>query len=119
MNSFFIVLCVLLSCHIGHALQCYSCDYGACLFPSKITCGALEVCATLTSSLTDFLSFKNKGCLNPVNCLSEVSETYLGVTVTTKPSCCFTNLCNSAVTPGVSIITGTAAVVALWLVHLF
>ncbi|KAM4640601.1 uncharacterized protein O3C94_015207 [Discoglossus pictus] len=118
MRTVLLALGVLLICDIGHTLECYSCDYGTCLFPSKITCSGVEVCVTEKSSVTEYLSLKKKGCMDPVKCLSDSSVTYVGVTVTTKPSCCITNLCNSATMPRVSLITAVCAVVAIWLVKM-
>ncbi|XP_063791812.1 sperm acrosome membrane-associated protein 4 [Pseudophryne corroboree] len=111
-----VITCVLLllSSHIGHAMECYSCDYGICLFPTKETCGLLQICGTETAK-TGNLNLRKKGCLGPTECLTESSVTYMGVTVTTTRSCCVTNLCNSAVTPKVSFITGIAAMLAVLL----
>ncbi|XP_069798813.1 sperm acrosome membrane-associated protein 4 isoform X3 [Dendropsophus ebraccatus] len=103
---------LLLSCHIGHTLDCYSCDYGTCLIPSKTSCGLLQLCGTETAK-AGYLDLKRKGCLNPGDCLTDSSVTYLGMTVTTTRSCCLTSLCNSAAAPKVSVISGIAAIVAL------
>ncbi|XP_053545137.1 sperm acrosome membrane-associated protein 4 [Bombina bombina] len=119
MNSLLIAVFVLLSCHIGHTLDCYSCDYGTCLFPSTISCTGTQVCLTETSSLTDLLKMKKKGCIDLLSCNSDSSVTHLGISVKTRTSCCMTNLCNSAVTPRVSVVTGIAAVVALCFAKLF
>ncbi|KAM4641232.1 uncharacterized protein O3C94_015612 [Discoglossus pictus] len=117
MMSVLISLGALLISHIDQVLICYSCDYGTCHIPSKTICSGLEVCVTETSGLNDFLSLKKKGCMDPFKCFSDSSITFLGVTVTTKPSCCITNLCNSATMPRVSLITVVCAVVAVWLVN--
>ncbi|KAG9470774.1 sperm acrosome membrane-associated protein 4 [Eleutherodactylus coqui] len=109
---------LLLSCHIGQALECYSCDYGTCLLPSKTSCGLLQVCGTETAT-TSNIGLKKKGCLNPTDCLTDSSVTYLGLTVTTTRSCCLTNLCNSATAPKVSVITGLATILALVVAKLF
>uniref|UniRef100_A0A8C5QXN3 UPAR/Ly6 domain-containing protein n=1 Tax=Leptobrachium leishanense TaxID=445787 RepID=A0A8C5QXN3_9ANUR len=98
----------------GQALECYECGYAGCLFPSKKTCGFLESCVTYKTVTTI-----KKGCINPTQCLSESSETYMGITKKTTPSCCITNLCNSAAMPRVSAITGIALLVTLWLSKLF
>ncbi|MEE6520262.1 hypothetical protein FKM82_018101, partial [Ascaphus truei] len=102
----------------GHTLDCYTCDFGTCLFPSKTSCGLLEVCGTETSTTAGFLNFKKKSCVSPLNCLSESSTTYAGVTVKTSASCCLTDLCNSAAIPAVSLVTGIATLLALWLAKL-
>ncbi|MEE6511175.1 hypothetical protein FKM82_017653 [Ascaphus truei] len=112
------VVVFLLSCHIGHTLDCYKCDFGTCLFPSKTSCGLLEVCATETATAAGFLNFKKKSCMNSPNCLSESSTTYVGVTVKTSASCCLTDLCNSAAIPRMSLVTGIAALLALWVAKL-
>ncbi|CAH2314367.1 Hypothetical predicted protein [Pelobates cultripes] len=119
MKTFMTVLIfVILSSHLGHSLECYQCDYGTCLVPSKTTCGLLESCVTYTSTAAG-VSLKKKGCVSPTQCFTESSETYLGLTVKTTPSCCITNLCNSAITPRLSAVTGIAVLVSLWLVKLF
>ncbi|XP_053545140.1 lymphocyte antigen 6 complex locus protein G6d [Bombina bombina] len=105
---------VLMNCQIGSALECYSCDYGTCLFPTTTTCGLLEVCATQTSG-SDFLNLKKRGCINPLNCMKEYTESYGGVSVKTTASCCITNLCNSAVSPRMTLYTLILPLVALWL----
>ncbi|XP_053328884.1 sperm acrosome membrane-associated protein 4-like [Spea bombifrons] len=109
---------VLLSCQIGQALDCYKCEYGTCLTPTKMTCGTLETCVTYTAQ-TGGLSLKKKGCTSPTNCMTGTSETYMGITVTTSPSCCITNLCNSAFTPRVSAVTGLAVLLSLWMAKVF
>nr|DBA20543.1 TPA: hypothetical protein GDO54_017308 [Pyxicephalus adspersus] len=120
MNCVITLVLLLLSCHIGHTLDCYSCDYGICIAPSKESCSFGQVCATETAKdNTGFLNLKKKGCTSLTDCLSESSVTYLGYTVTTTRSCCITNLCNSAVTPKVSVVTGVAAIVAFLLTKLF
>uniref|UniRef100_A0A8C5QZ58 UPAR/Ly6 domain-containing protein n=1 Tax=Leptobrachium leishanense TaxID=445787 RepID=A0A8C5QZ58_9ANUR len=96
------------------ALQCYECDYAGCLFPSKKTCGLLESCVTYKATF-GVISVSKKGCINPTQCWLETSETYLGITAKTTPSCCITDLCNSAAMPRVSAITGIALLVTLWL----
>lgn len=108
---------LLLSCHIGHTLDCYSCDYGTCLFPSKTSCGFLQICGTETAK-AGYLNMKQKGCVNPTDCLTDSSVSYLGVTVTTTRSCCITDLCNSAAAPKVSVLTGIATMLALLLARL-
>ncbi|CAN2391182.1 hypothetical protein PRIEUP_LOCUS1221 [Pristimantis euphronides] len=108
---------LLMSCHIGHAIDCYACDYGLCLFPGTTSCSFPQMCGTETAT-TGYIGMKKKGCVDPLNCLTESSVTYLGVTVKTKRSCCLTNLCNSAAAPKVSVITGIAAVLALVLAKL-
>ncbi|XP_018420286.1 PREDICTED: lymphocyte antigen 6 complex locus protein G6d-like isoform X2 [Nanorana parkeri] len=111
---------LLLSCHRGHTIECYSCDYGLCLAPSKDSCSFGQVCGTETAKdNTGFLNLKKKGCTSLSDCLSESSVSYLGITVTTTRSCCITSLCNSAATPKVSIVTGVAAIVAFLLTKLF
>ncbi|XP_056396047.1 sperm acrosome membrane-associated protein 4 [Hyla sarda] len=109
---------LLLSCHIGHTLDCYQCDYGTCLFPSKTSCGLLQVCGTETAN-SGYLNLKQKGCLSPTDCLSDSSVTYLGVTVATTRSCCLTSLCNSAAAPKVSVLTGIATMLALAVAKIF
>ncbi|XP_069798811.1 sperm acrosome membrane-associated protein 4 isoform X1 [Dendropsophus ebraccatus] len=99
-------------CLFCHTLDCYSCDYGTCLIPSKTSCGLLQLCGTETAK-AGYLDLKRKGCLNPGDCLTDSSVTYLGMTVTTTRSCCLTSLCNSAAAPKVSVISGIAAIVAL------
>ncbi|XP_069602598.1 sperm acrosome membrane-associated protein 4-like isoform X1 [Ranitomeya imitator] len=111
-------LLLLSCCHIGQALDCYSCDYGTCLFPSKTTCSFLQSCGTETAK-AGYVGLKKKGCINLTDCMSESSVTYLGLTVTTTRSCCITNLCNTAAVPKVSAITGIAAILALVLAKVF
>ncbi|KAM5146439.1 uncharacterized protein ACMZJ9_013649 [Mantella aurantiaca] len=114
------VALLLLSCHIGHAINCYSCEYGLCLTPSTDSCSFGQVCGTETAKdNAGFLNLKKKGCTSLTDCLGESSVTYLGYTVTTTRSCCITNLCNSAVSPKVSIVTGVAAMVAFLFTKLF
>uniref|UniRef100_A0A8C5QXT3 UPAR/Ly6 domain-containing protein n=1 Tax=Leptobrachium leishanense TaxID=445787 RepID=A0A8C5QXT3_9ANUR len=64
---------------------------------------------------TSELPLEKKGCINPAQCSLESNETYLGMTVKSTPSCCITDLCNSAAMPRVSAITGIALLVTLWL----
>ncbi|XP_073497825.1 CD59 glycoprotein-like [Phyllobates terribilis] len=111
-------LLLLSCCHIGQALVCYSCDYGLCLFPSTTNCGLLQSCGTETAK-AGYIGMKKKGCINFTDCQTESSVTYMGLTVTTKRSCCFTDLCNSAAAPKVSAITGVATILALVLAKVF
>ncbi|KAM3910715.1 lymphocyte antigen 6 complex locus protein G6d [Leptodactylus fuscus] len=111
-EAFLVASLLLLGCHIGHAMECYSCDYGTCLFPMKTSCSPLQVCGTATAK-TGNIGLKQKGCLNAIECLTESSVTYIGMTITTTRSCCITNLCNSAAAPKVSVITGIATMLAL------
>ncbi|XP_044124356.1 sperm acrosome membrane-associated protein 4 [Bufo gargarizans] len=117
-KGFLIASLLLLSCHIGHTLDCYSCDYGTCLIPSKLSCGVLQICGTDTAK-AGYIGMKKKACVYPTECLTESSVSYLGVTVTTTRSCCFTDLCNSATAPKVSVLTGIAAILSLVLAKLF
>ncbi|MEE6511176.1 hypothetical protein FKM82_017654 [Ascaphus truei] len=111
------VLFLLLSCQIGHALNCYKCDFGTCLSPPITSCKIGDGCSTETPT-ADFINMKQKGCMDPLTCGSETSTTYNGATVKTASSCCFIDLCNSAATPRMSLVTGLAALVALWLAKL-
>ncbi|XP_063287499.1 sperm acrosome membrane-associated protein 4-like [Pelobates fuscus] len=113
-----VLIFLILSSQLVHSLECYQCDYGTCLVPSTKTCGFLESCVTYTSTAVG-IPMKKKGCVNPLQCFAEASFTYLGATVTSTPSCCITNLCNSAVTPRLSAVTGIAVLVSLWLAKLF
>ncbi|XP_053329017.1 lymphocyte antigen 6 complex locus protein G6d-like [Spea bombifrons] len=114
-----VFLFLLVSCQIGHTLDCYSCDYGTCLIPIKTSCGTLEVCVTETAKVAGFINFKRKGCMNPLSCLTDSSVTFAGATLTTSPSCCFSNLCNSAVASSASVISVIAATTVLWVARLF
>ncbi|XP_056394836.1 prostate stem cell antigen-like [Hyla sarda] len=107
----------ILACHWGDALECYTCGYGACSFPSKTTCAGLEVCLTETIQ-TGEAYLKKKSCSSPTNCLEGSETTYLGVKVTTTPSCCYTDLCNSASIPSASILTVIAIFMSLWVARL-
>lgn len=114
------VLLVLLGCHLGHAIDCYSCDYGVCILPSKESCSFGQVCGTETAKdNSGLLNLKKKGCTSLTDCLTESSVSYLGYQVTTKRSCCVTSLCNSAATPKVSIVTGVASVIAFLFAKFF
>ncbi|KAM9326392.1 uncharacterized protein PAF06_002590 [Gastrophryne carolinensis] len=113
-----VVVTLLLGCHIGQALECYSCDFGTCLLPSKKTCGLTEVCNTQTAK-AGYLNLKKRSCISPLQCVSESTVTYLGVDVKTTNNCCITNLCNSSAAPKVSVITGIAAVLALLFTKFF
>ncbi|XP_040179448.1 lymphocyte antigen 6 complex locus protein G6d-like [Rana temporaria] len=114
------VLLMLLGCHLGHAIDCYSCVYGVCILPPKESCSFGQVCGTETAKdNAGLLNLKKKGCISLTDCLSESSVSYLGYTVTTKRSCCLTSLCNSAATPKVSIVTGVAGMIALLLAKFF
>ncbi|KAM4019580.1 prostate stem cell antigen-like [Anomaloglossus baeobatrachus] len=108
----------LLACHLGNALECYTCDYGTCILPPKTTpCEPLEVCLTETMK-TGPLSLQKKSCSSPTNCFQDSQTTYAGVKVTTSPSCCYTQLCNSAAIPSASILTAIAILISLWVVRL-
>uniref|UniRef100_A0A8C5QX63 UPAR/Ly6 domain-containing protein n=1 Tax=Leptobrachium leishanense TaxID=445787 RepID=A0A8C5QX63_9ANUR len=96
----------------GHALECYSCEYGTCMVQLKENCGILEVCATETAKV-------KKGCMNPLNCLTDSSVTFAGATMTSSPSCCYSSLCNAAAVPKVSVMSGMAAMFALWVSRWF
>ncbi|KAM4640600.1 CD59 glycoprotein-like [Discoglossus pictus] len=115
MRTVLIALGVLLICHLGHTLKCYSCSYGTCLTPSSITCQTNEVCVTERSSVTEYLGLKKKGCTNRASCNQDTTNIHGGITVTTKTTCCESELCNSATVPKVSLITGICAILALWL----
>ncbi|XP_063289322.1 lymphocyte antigen 6 complex locus protein G6d-like [Pelobates fuscus] len=118
-NIIAVFLALLLSCQIGHTLDCYTCEYGICLLPIKKTCGTFEVCVTETSKLGGVVNMKSKGCMNPFNCMTDSSVSIGGITMTTSPSCCFSSLCNAAVTPRVSIISAMAAILSLWICRMF
>ncbi|KAM5146954.1 prostate stem cell antigen-like [Mantella aurantiaca] len=107
----------LLACHLGDALECYSCSFGTCILPQKKTCALLEVCKTETARTGD-LYLKKKSCSAPTQCEGETEDSYLGVKVKTKPDCCFTDLCNSAVTTSASFATAIAVLVSLWVAKL-
>ncbi|XP_063289320.1 sperm acrosome membrane-associated protein 4 [Pelobates fuscus] len=109
---------VLLSFHLAHSLECYQCDYGTCLIKSKVNCGPLESCVTYSATVAG-ITLRKRGCATPTQCITESSETYTGVTVKTTPSCCISELCNSAITPRLSAVTGIAVLVALWFAKLF
>ncbi|KAM4019254.1 LOW QUALITY PROTEIN: sperm acrosome membrane-associated protein 4-like [Anomaloglossus baeobatrachus] len=102
---------------IRQALVCYSCDYGTCLI-LKTTCGFIQFCGTETAK-AGYIGMKKKGCIDPTDCLTESSVSYMGITVTTTRSCCFTELCNSAAAPKVSMITGVAVLLALAFAKMF
>ncbi|XP_063791811.1 lymphocyte antigen 6B-like [Pseudophryne corroboree] len=118
MNKIAITLLALLTFHLGHAMNCYTCGYGTCLTPSTTSCGLLEVCLTQTITVAS-LPVKKKSCSSPSKCVGSTQTTYLGITVTETPSCCFTDLCNSAAMPSVSIVTGIAVLLSLWVARLF
>ncbi|XP_069798817.1 prostate stem cell antigen-like isoform X2 [Dendropsophus ebraccatus] len=107
----------ILACHMGHAIQCYTCGYGTCLLPSKTSCGLLEVCLTETIK-TGPATLDKKSCSSPDNCLKSSETTYAGIKVTTTPSCCYTDLCNSASIPSASILTAIAIFLSLWVARL-
>ncbi|KAM3911789.1 prostate stem cell antigen-like [Leptodactylus fuscus] len=108
----------ILTCHLGGALRCYVCDYGTCTFPPKnVTCKENEVCMTEKAN-TGKLYLKKKSCSLLTNCDQDSEITYIGIKVTTTPSCCFTDLCNSAGVPSVSILTAIAIVISLWMATL-
>ncbi|KAM4696437.1 uncharacterized protein WCC33_015198 [Rhinophrynus dorsalis] len=113
-----IVFLLLLSCQIGHALECYKCEYGTCLLPAKTTCGLLEICVTETAKV-GYVNLKKRGCTSPANCLTDSTVTYAGIAVTTSPSCCLTDLCNSAAKSRVSVFTCLSALMAFVLAKLF
>ncbi|OCT67908.1 lymphocyte antigen 6 complex locus protein G6d-like [Xenopus laevis] len=106
---------LLLSFEQGYTLQCHSCAYGTCKIATiKKTCGITEQCGTMTVHIGQLPSTR-KDCIESSNCFKNTSDTYAGVTVTVNPSCCSTDLCNSAVTQSLAVVTGIAALVALWL----
>ncbi|KAM4642668.1 uncharacterized protein O3C94_016970 [Discoglossus pictus] len=108
------LLIVLLACQMGHTLDCYTCEYGICLIPIKTSCGLLEVCVTETSG-SEYINLKRKGCISPFYCLKESSQSYAGITVTTTATCCITNLCNSAASSKMSLVTCLSALAAILL----
>nr|DBA20544.1 TPA: hypothetical protein GDO54_017309 [Pyxicephalus adspersus] len=114
-----IVICFfgLLACHLGGAMECYTCGFGTCTFPQTKTCGLLEVCLTETASVGS-LYLKKKSCAAPTQCLQESEETYTGIKVKTTPECCATDLCNSAVTTSASLASFIAILVSLWVARL-
>ncbi|CAJ0965953.1 unnamed protein product [Ranitomeya imitator] len=107
----------ILACHLGNALECYTCDYGTCAIPSKSKCDLLDVCLTETMK-SGSLSLKKKSCSSPTNCLKDSETTYAGVKVTTTPSCCYSHLCNSATIPSASILTAISILISLWVARL-
>ncbi|OCT67907.1 lymphocyte antigen 6A-2/6E-1 [Xenopus laevis] len=115
-----IIALLLLSSNAAHAVDCYKCDYGACLFPTVKSCSFGEVCMTQTASTSSLpITVHKRDCLSLLSCGSESSETYLGVTVKATRSCCYSNLCNSAIKSKVSVVTGVAALLALCFTKLF
>ncbi|XP_075690597.1 lymphocyte antigen 6 complex locus protein G6d-like [Rhinoderma darwinii] len=108
----------ILACHLGNALECYTCDFALCAFPSKTSCGALEVCMT-EKIQTAQISLNKKSCSAPTKCGQGSETTYAGIKFTTTPSCCFTDLCNSAAIPSASILTTIAVFISLWVARLF
>ncbi|KAE8585373.1 hypothetical protein XENTR_v10021295 [Xenopus tropicalis] len=126
MNSYSLMIVVLLLCsNVGHAMDCYKCDYGACLFPSVTSCQFGQVCMTQTAStsslplVSDLVTLRRKDCLSILACGSEASDTYLGVTVKATRTCCYSNLCNSAIKTSMSAVTSVALLVALCFTKLF
>ncbi|CAH2314364.1 Hypothetical predicted protein [Pelobates cultripes] len=101
----------------GHSLDCYSCTTGFCLIPSTVSCGLLERCISYTYTAAG-LSMKKKGCVNPTECDVDDSETNVSAIMKTRHFCCDSDLCNSAITPWLSAVTGIAVLVALWLFKL-
>ncbi|CAH2314365.1 Hypothetical predicted protein [Pelobates cultripes] len=67
---------------------------------------------------TTGLSMKKKGCVNPTECDVDDSETNVSAIMKTRHFCCDSDLCNSAITPWLSAVTGIAVLVALWLFKL-
>ncbi|XP_063791810.1 prostate stem cell antigen-like [Pseudophryne corroboree] len=113
-----IALIALLACQLGDAVKCYTCPYTTCLTPSTTNCGAMEVCLTKTIVVGQ-LPIKQKSCSSPDKCVGSSETTYVGIKVTETPSCCSTDLCNSAAMPSVSIVTGIAVLLSLWVARLF
>ncbi|XP_075115509.1 ly-6/neurotoxin-like protein 1 [Leptodactylus fuscus] len=108
----------ILTCHLGGAIKCYTCDYGTCSGSYKTTlCGTLEICMTERMTSGPF-SLQKKSCSPRTNCVQDSETTYEGIKVTTTPSCCFTDLCNSAGVPSASILTAIAMVISLWMATL-
>ncbi|KAM9324933.1 uncharacterized protein PAF06_001040 [Gastrophryne carolinensis] len=102
----------LLTCQLGVALECYTCDFGTCTFPSTKACSLLEVCLTEKASYGK-MEIQKKSCASPSQCIGEREDTYMGFKVTKKPTCCITELCNSAVKASTSVATSIAALLSL------
>ncbi|OCT66209.1 sperm acrosome membrane-associated protein 4-like [Xenopus laevis] len=115
-KSFLAVFFVLLfSFEQGYTLECYTCAWTTCLIAKpKKTCGITEQCGSITAQY-GALPITRKDCIESTKCSRNTSDTYLGIPFTYIPSCCSFDLCNSAVTQSLSVVTGIAALVALWL----
>ncbi|XP_068105508.1 lymphocyte antigen 6 complex locus protein G6d-like [Hyperolius riggenbachi] len=103
----------VLAGHLGDGLQCYTCNYDGCSYPSIQTCGASEVCLTQTAKQKD-LYLQRKFCASSTECVEEAEDNILGVDMKTTIECCSEHLCNSAVKTSVSVATGIAVLVSLW-----
>ncbi|CAI9597996.1 unnamed protein product [Staurois parvus] len=115
-----IVICffALQACHLGGALDCYTCPFGTCFAPTKKTCELLQVCKTETARTGD-LYLKKKSCSALTQCVGESEETYMNtIKVKTTSECCITDLCNSAVTTSASFATAIAVLMSMWVARL-
>ncbi|XP_040179444.1 lymphocyte antigen 6G-like [Rana temporaria] len=102
------VLAFLLSCQAGSALECYQCG-GDCKSKTTLTCPIEGMrCLSVTVKAGN-AEQKVKSCtLSPI-CDQDYSVP--GGSVSVKPTCCDTDLCNSAFKHVMSL--GTAVLLAL------
>ncbi|PIO29445.1 hypothetical protein AB205_0164780, partial [Aquarana catesbeiana] len=92
----------------GSSLECYAC-VKECQSPTKMACSAGNRCFTLSAKHENF-NFDAKSCIPAALCNQPYGSLPPGFP-SLKPSCCDSNLCNSAVTNMMSL--GTAVLLPL------
>ncbi|XP_078497635.1 lymphocyte antigen 6 complex locus protein G6d isoform X1 [Lissotriton helveticus] len=107
-SAAFLLLCSLA---LGEGLECKQCDY-PCLSITTTTCGLLQTCDTRTAS-KGVIKIKAKGCLDVTKCLSNETNTILGIDYTVTHFCCVGDLCNSGTAVKLSMLAGLAALLPL------
>ncbi|XP_068106512.1 CD59 glycoprotein-like isoform X2 [Hyperolius riggenbachi] len=97
-------------------LMCHSCDY-VCMQRSTVVCEAGQVCVTKKKQAVG-MPWRKYGCANITTCNKDTTETVAGTLWGVHSECCDTNLCNSAITVGLPVISAIGAVLVLWVTKL-
>ncbi|CAH2314371.1 Hypothetical predicted protein [Pelobates cultripes] len=105
MKSLFTVFFILTSCQIGNSLICYKCDESGhtCANLSVTNCYSGEACGQVT-----YQNYVLKDCVPTIICGASIE----GI----KTHCCYSDLCNSAVSARMSFKILLTILVIWWII---
>ncbi|KAM4019946.1 lymphocyte antigen 6E-like [Anomaloglossus baeobatrachus] len=97
-----LVLTLLLGSQLATSLRCFQCSDPTCSELCTKTCSDGNVCMSLSYTVGKFESVE-KGCIRSKDCDAQPSKVPDGVSY--ELSCCDWEMCNSAITNKMSLIT--------------